>query len=122
MSTWPKLSEVRALLRMQPEPTEDQILSTAVAAAVDYGVRRLGGSFVLQPDGVTLVWVYNYPTDTTTLPDLAHEACLLHAARLYRRRDSLDGTIAWGDGIMRVGGGDPDVERAYNALGPWSFA
>jgi hypothetical protein len=122
MTTWPNLAEVRKILRLQVDASEDAVIQTALAAAVDYGVRRLGGSYVLQSDGVTVLWIASYPPDTTTLPDLAHEAALLHAARLYRRRDSLDGTIAWGDGVMRVGGADPDVERAYNAIGPWSFA
>jgi hypothetical protein len=44
------------------------------------------------------------------LPDAAHEACLIHAARLYRRR-TIDGTIGFGDmGAIRVGRYDADVE------------
>jgi hypothetical protein len=122
MSQWPKLPEVRSLLRLQPDVNEDAVITTALAAAVDFGTRRLGGTWVLQSDGVTLVWTWTYPADTTTLPDLGHEACLLHAARLYRRRDSIDGTINWGDMGVRVGGSDPDVRAMYDALGPWGFA
>jgi gp6-like head-tail connector protein len=123
MTTWPNLAEVRRLLRLQVDATEDAVIQTALAAAVDFGMRRLGGSLVLQPDGVTYLWVYTYPPDSTTVPDAAHEASLLHAARLYRRRDSIDGTIQWGDltGI-RVGRFDPDVLNMYDAIGPWGFA
>ena len=33
------------------------------------------------------------------------------AARLYRRRDSVDGTVGWGDmGVVRIGPKDPDIE------------
>jgi Phage gp6-like head-tail connector protein len=110
MAYWPKLQEVRSLLRLQPDNTEDGIITTALAAAIDYGNRRLN---------------YRYPVppfDDGTLPDAAHEACLLHAARLYRRRDSVDGTIAWGDmGVMRVGRGDPDVDAMYAVCGPLVF-
>ena len=35
----------------------------------------------------------------------------MEAGRLYRRRDSVDGTIGWGDmGVVRVGPKDPDIE------------
>jgi len=107
---YPKLQEVRSLLRLQPDPAEDGIIATALAAAVDYANRRLN---------------YRYPIppyDDGNLPDAAHEACLLHAARLYRRRDSVDGTITWGDmGGVRVGRTDPDVEALYGAVGPVVF-
>ena len=53
MSAWPNLAEVRKLLRLQPDPNEDSLIQTALAAAVDYGMRRLGGANVLQSDGVT---------------------------------------------------------------------
>jgi hypothetical protein len=109
MADWPDLKEVRTLLRMQPDATEDAVIATALAAAIDYGNRKTN---------------YKWPpgTDPPALPDVAHEACLLHAARLYRRRDSLDGTISWGDlGGMRVGSRDPDVDALYASVGPVVF-
>ena len=99
MANWPTLKEVRSLLRLQPDPTEDGIIQTALAAAIDYGNRRTSYTYPIPP------------YDNGLLPDLVHEACLLHAARLYRRRDSLDGTVGWGDmGVVRVGPKDPDIE------------
>jgi len=122
MAAWPKLSEVRTLLRLQPDPTEDGVIQTALAAAVDYGIRRMGNTTVTNPDGSTTTGP-TYPADTTDLPDGPHEACVLHAARLYRRRDSVDGTISWGDaGGVRVGNVDPDVRMLYDSVGPWGFA
>jgi hypothetical protein len=110
MALWPTLPEVRKVLRLQPDPTEDGIITTALAAAVDYANRRLA---------------YRYPIppyDDGLLPDAAHEACLLHACRLYRRRDSIDGTIGFGDlGAVRVGRTDPDVEALYAVCGPVVF-
>jgi hypothetical protein len=104
---WPKLQEVRSLLRLQPDPTEDGLITTALVAAIDYGNRKLA---------------YKYPVppfDDGTLPDAAHEACLLDAARIYKRRDSLDGTLSWGDmGAVRVGRFDPEVDRLYAVCGP----
>jgi len=121
MAAWPSLKEVRALLRLQPDPTEDGIIQTALAAAVDFGMRRLGQTSTTNPDGsVTVDWTY--PADTALLPDAAHQACLIHAARLYRRRDSIDGTLGFGDaGIVRVGRFDADIESLYSSLGPLVF-
>ena len=110
MAYYPKLQEVRSLLRLQPDATEDGIITTALAAAIDYANRRLNYKYPIPP------------YDDGTLPDAAHEACLLHAARLYRRRDSIDGTISWGDlGAIRVGRIDPDIEQLYAAVGPLVF-
>ena len=107
MAYWPTLKEVRALLRLQPDPVEDGFITTALAAAVDYANRKLNYKYPVPP------------SENGTLPDAAHEACLLHAARLYRRRDSLDGTLAWGDlGVVRVGRFDPDIDAMYAAIGP----
>jgi hypothetical protein len=99
---------------MQPDPTEDAVIDTARLAAVDYGVQRLaranGGA--------------GYPADTTDLPDAIFQAAVIDAAHLYRRRDSIDGTIAWGDmGAIRVGTKhDPDAEAAYALYTPQVFA
>jgi len=125
MAAWPTLKEVRSLLRLQPDPTEDQIIQTALAAAVDYGVSRYGQVLVVGDDGqgnTTYTLEYRYPADTETLPDSGHQACLLHAARLYRRRDSIDGTLGFGEtGVIRVGRVDADVEALYAARGPVVF-
>ena len=107
MSTWPKLPEVRAFLRLQPNDVEDAVISTALAAAVDYGIRRTN---------------YLYPADSVDVPDTVHQGCLMHSARLYRRRDSIDGALGWGDaGLIRVGRVDPDIEAMYSAVGPVVF-
>jgi hypothetical protein len=122
MAAWPTLKEVRAMLRLQPDPTEDGIIQTALSAAVEVGVARMGSDLVLNADGITYDRVYRYPADSTTVPDRAHEACLLHAARLYRRRDSIDGTIGFGDlGVVRVGRVDADVDALYGSAAPLVF-
>ena len=114
MAAWPTLKEVRTLLRLQPDPNEDGVLGTALAAAIDYGQGKYGNDPVTGDPA--------YPGDTTDLPDSGHEACLIHASRLYRRRDSVDGTISWGDmGAIRVGRVDPDVEALYALRAPMVF-
>ena len=121
-SAWPTLKEVRTLLRLQPDPNEDGVIQTALSAAIDWGMRRFGQELVFNDDG-TYSLEYLYPPDATDVPDSAHEACLLHAARLYRRRDSVDGTISWGDmGTVRIGRVDPDVMMLYDSVAPWGFA
>jgi len=115
MSSWPNLAEVRKLLRMQPDPNEDALIGTALAAAVDYGGRRLGFQVTVNPDGTSTYYPI-YPPDTAILPDAAHEAALIHAAQIYRRRDSIDGTIGFGDmGAVRVGRFDATIESLYSS-------
>lgn len=110
MAQWPTLTELRKLLRLQPDANEDGVLQTALSAAIGFGNTRLNYKYPIPP------------FDDGNLPDAAHEACLLHAARLYRRRDSLDGTIGFGDaGAIRVGRLDPDVDALYAMVGPMVF-
>ncbi|HEV7536469.1 MAG TPA: head-tail connector protein [Acidimicrobiia bacterium] len=110
MANWPTLVEVRTFLRIQPDPKDDGVISTALAAAIDYGNRRLNYKYPIPP------------ADDGLLPDAAHQACLVHAAGLYKRRDTVDGTIGWGDqGAVRVGRTDPDVEKLYSSVGPVVF-
>jgi hypothetical protein len=120
-STWPALPEVRTLLRLQPDPKEDGVIQTALNAALEWGVDRLGNTTIVNPDGSTTTSP-TYPPDASDVPDRAHEACLLHAARLYRRRDSIDGALGFGDiGLIRVGRVDPDIEGLYASCSPMVF-
>lgn len=122
MAAWPTLKEVRTELRLQPDPVEDAVIQTALAAAIDYGVRRMGSDPVYDPDTGTITRVPRYPDDTTDLPDGPHQACVIHASRLYKRRDSIDGTLGLGDaGIVRVGRFDADIETLYNLYAPMVF-
>jgi hypothetical protein len=103
---WPTLPNVRTFLRLQPDPVEDQVIGWALASAIDYGNRRTSQTYAAGG----------------FLPDLAFDACLMHAARLYRRRDSIDGTLGFGDmGVVRVGRADPDIDAAYASIGPVVF-
>lgn len=113
MTDWPKLPELRTFLRLQVDATEDTVIDAARAAAVDYGNRRT--NYQWPPTADTSTWL-------TPMPDLVHQACLMHAARLYRRRDSIDGTLGFGDaGMIRVGRYDPDIDALYASVGPLVF-
>jgi hypothetical protein len=113
VATWPALKDVRTLLRLQPDSVEDGVIQSALDAAIDYGNRRT--NYAWDPNATPSQW-------QTGLPDAVYQACLLHAARLYRRRDSLDGTVGWGDlGVIRVGRVDPDVASLYDTVGPMVF-
>lgn len=126
MAAWPTLKEIRTELRLQPDDVEDGVISTALAAAINYGQKRMGliKTVTVDPDTGTVVITYEprFPGDTTDLPDAAHQACVIHASRLYRRRDSLDGTIGFGDaGIIRVGRFDADIDSLYALDAPLVF-
>ena len=110
---WPTLPEVRAFLRIDSTQTgDDPTIDSARLAAIDYGNRRTNYRWV---PGASASWV-------TPLPDAVHEAAVLHASRIYKRRDSIDGTVGWADvGLTHVGRVDPDVEALYSAVGPLVF-
>jgi hypothetical protein len=55
---------------------------------------------------VEVTGVWGWPA----VPDAITQACLILAARVYKRKDSPDGVSNWGDfGVIRVGRTDPDV-------------
>lgn len=110
MAAWPKLPEVRTFLRLQPNDVDDLVIDTARLAAIDFGNRR-----------TNYKWDPNVDPDVV-IPDTVHQACLMHAARLYRRRDSVDGTIGYGEmGVIRVGRLDGDITSLYDSVGPVVF-
>ena len=113
MASWPDLKAVRSFLRQDPDAAQDALIDAARTAAIDYGQQRLGRDL--------LTGELRYPTDTTTLPDACYQACLIHASRLYRRRDSLDGTVWFGDGAGRIASRDPDVREMYDVYAPVVF-
>jgi hypothetical protein len=123
-SGWPNLAAVRTVLRLQPDPTEDTVIGNALAAAMDYGMQRTASRVVTtNADGtVTVTYATPYPADTAALPDAIYDACTKHACALYRRRDSIDGTVGWGDlGVVRLSARDPDIERGYALYSPVVF-
>jgi hypothetical protein len=99
VSTWPTLAQVKAELRLGDDPAEDEVLERARLAAIDYCTGRVHPKWiVIDPMG-------------DQIPDGVFQATMFAACRYYRRRDSLDGTIGWGEmGVIRVGRYDPDVD------------
>jgi hypothetical protein len=96
---WPQRDDVKAFLRLSLDDTTDD-------GVVD---QQLAGATAWVTSRVDPHWVD--PADPSFLPDALFTVTVLEAGRLYRRRDSVDGTIGWGDsGIVRVGPKDPDVE------------
>jgi hypothetical protein len=100
-TSWPTLGDVATELRLQDPSADAGVVESARLAAVNYVIGRVDPA----------VWQGQPPLTFTPVPDGLYEAVLLLASRWYRRRDSLDGTIGWGDmGVVRVGLKDPDVE------------
>jgi hypothetical protein len=95
---WPTHEDVLGILRLQEPTTDDALVESARLAAIDWCVGQIDQKLSGPLDG------------SVPIPAAIYEGALLLAARLYRRRDSLDGTIGWGDmGVVRVGLKDPDV-------------
>ncbi|HEY1444809.1 MAG TPA: hypothetical protein VGF51_07910 [Acidimicrobiales bacterium] len=98
---WPTQDDVCAILRLQEPSVDATVVESARLAAINYVIGRVDPG----------IWGGLPPLTNTAVPDGLYEAALLLASRWYRRRDSLDGTIGWGDmGVVRVGLKDPDVE------------
>jgi hypothetical protein len=108
---WPTIADLRAWCRLDPDPVEDDVLTEALSGAIAYVDGRTGSK-----------WSPVDPDTGTPLPPKVPPggwlATLYEGARLYRRRDSIDGTLGWADvGIVRVGRYDPDVEALLATTG-----
>jgi hypothetical protein len=106
-TAWPTVTDVQNLLRVQAGNTgDDNLVATDLAAAIAWTTNRVDPAVI--------------PPANSFLPDPLFTVAQYEAARLYRRRDSVDGTIGWGDmGVVRVGPKDPDIETliaAYLAI------
>jgi hypothetical protein len=102
-TAWPVTQDVKDYLRLGTDTTDDTVVTEQLAAAIAWITSRCG---------VT----YTIPGTPGFLPDPLFTATIMEAARLYRRRDSVDGTIGWGDmGVVRVGPKDPDIETMLAA-------
>jgi hypothetical protein len=99
-AAWPALADVKNYLRLGSDTTDDSVISEQLAAAIQWVTDR-----------VNLQCVPGSPTYIPPFSDALFTVTVMEAGRLYRRRDSVDGTIGWGDmGLVRVGPRDPDIE------------
>ena len=93
---WPTVDDVKAMLRVD-DTTDDTFIGQCLAAAVLWVQNRVDPAYI--------------PPANATVPAALFWVATAEAARLVRRRDSVDGTIGWGDmGVVRVGPKDPDIE------------
>ncbi|HEY2302710.1 MAG TPA: head-tail connector protein [Acidimicrobiales bacterium] len=97
---WPTLDDVKTLLRTD-DTNDDALIQTNLTAATDWVKNRVASQY----------WDATDPAYVGYVPNPLFTAAQYEAARLTRRRDSVDGTIGWGDmGVVRVGPKDPDIE------------
>ena len=95
---WPQLADVKAYLRLGTDTTDDPVVTQFLAAAIAWVTPRADP-------------LYTTVGGSAFLPDPLFTVAVMEAGRLYRRRDSVDGTVGWGDlGVIRVGPKDPDIE------------
>ena len=96
---WPTVADVQNLLRVESGvPGDDQLVTQELSAAIGWVTSRCLAEYVTEG------------TDRF-LPAELFVVAMHEAARLYRRRDSVDGTVGWGDmGVVRIGPKDPDIE------------
>lgn len=94
---WPQLADVKAVLRIE-DGGDDLFIQSNLSAAIGWVQNRCQAQ-------------WTDPDQAAFLPDPLFTVAAYEAARLTRRRDSVDGTIGWGDmGVVRVGPKDPDIE------------
>ena len=96
-TAWPDLAFVKDFLRIE-DTQWDNVIQADLAAAIAWTTVRVGAN-------------YTDPADPSFLPDPLFSVAFHEAGRLARRRDSVDGTMGWGDmGVVRIGPKDPDIE------------
>jgi hypothetical protein len=105
-AAWPSVADVQNVLRVEAgNAGDDSLVASDLAAAIKWTKNRIDQQWV--PGSST----YPVPAPDPPLEDPLFTVAQHEAARLYRRRDSVDGTIGWGDmGVVRVGPKDPDIE------------
>lgn len=106
-TSWPTIEDVRAELRLDYLSDDDEaVLQNGLDAAIAYVTARVRSGALVDDVGELLI------------ADDIWQATVLYASRIYKRRDSLDGTIGWTDtgGVVAVRWRDADVE---NLLGHW---
>jgi hypothetical protein len=101
-AAWPVVADVKDWLRLQGEDTtDDAVVGNCLAAAIDWVTNRVGTKYTDPAD----------PAYVGELPDQLFQAAIMRAGRVARRRDSVDGTVGWGDmGVIKIGTRDPDIE------------
>jgi len=101
-AAWPTVTDVQNLLRVETgDPGDDTLVAQELAAAIVWTQNRTA----------TRWWCEWDPDYQGVLADPLFTVAMHEAARLYRRRDSVDGTVGWGDqGVVRIGPKDPDIE------------
>lgn len=104
MADWPDVDRLARWVNVStPTETEAAILDELVAAVPPHVRAYCDRTF----DGL----------DDVELPEPVAEAALLLEGRLWQRRNSLDGTVGFGDaGVVTVARTDSDV---YRLLAPW---
>jgi hypothetical protein len=106
---WPELTDLASWLRLPTGSPDEPVAQACLNASITWCDSKTG---------------YQWPhaalesTWTTPLPEPVFQACVMLASRLYRRRDSVDGTLGFGDlGVIRIGRFDSDIEAQ---LAPWA--
>jgi hypothetical protein len=98
---WPTITDVKGYLRLGTDTSDDAVVTEQLNAATKWAWNRCDPQF----------WDQTNPNWVGYVPDPLFTVVVMEAGRLYRRRDSVDGTIGWGDmGVVRVGPKDPDIE------------
>ena len=109
VADWPKLPEVRQWSRFSSNADDDAIISSALAAAIDFGNRRT-----------------NYLYDPTivaagAVPEMVHERVSCTPGVSTSGGTRIDGALVWGDsGLIRIGRADPDITAMSTQSGRWS--
>jgi hypothetical protein len=90
---WPRLEDLKLWVRVT-DRSEDAFLTRLLGDSIEAVQERCGQWW---PAG--------------EVPRTVARATIMHASRVYKRRDSLDGTIGLPDmGMLRVGKFDSDID------------
>lgn len=106
MAGWPDAEEaVDAIGVVNDDETTESEIDACLAAAIDFLTHRC------------------YIEDDTDVPAAVRRACVMLTARLFRRRQSVEGVAGFGDfGAVRVSSVDVDIENLIAPYRNWGVA
>lgn len=112
MAEWPTVTDVAKWIRQEGGSVESQTALDEAFEAADELVRdRISAAAILDKATAAGIDVDTPETIAAWCPSYVRLAIIIRSAALFTRKDSANGTIAYGEFATKVARMDPDVDE-----------